>query len=1197
MEGNGGNVAWGGVGSVQYGGGQQQQQGHFGFPQQQAAHTAVSQQQHAAAAVAAAMGAYGTSTHQLHQIGTVGGAAGGDSTDTTGGDGGGAGVYPPALSPTLPATGDDAQLAMAMADADQAEKEKEEGTQERNFEITDEIGGGDGEGDPASWWPGDPVDPLSPIGVFRLGLRLVPFSVDLWRVFLEHVVEDFHKKRREMVAVREEGAERDGKGAGGSAISGDEMRRVVEKNRGIVRGIFEEAIEKVGLDFRGSCKSVWEKAIAFERDEENWAEASHLYRRALSTPSKDLQLIWTRFKSFCPEMPDECLDPDRLLSAGTGEKEQFSSVLEQAEIGAQEKYEKDLEMYQKELAFRFYRFGLTFLPLLSGCAVDKEPSVHPSAPGVVAAKRRQAALEEKEKSAAARKGTLDDFAMLKALAAGGPVGSLAVAGAGGKGKGSAEEGEVSEEEEGEILDSEGSEGGMMGAEEIDDVDGGQAGNGQGETEREGGLGAGHRDGSERETGNAQKETELEKEKEEETGDYDDLPRPSPPGPLPVSSLLRTFLLQAREASFKEALSKVTTRIPFEKRIRRPFFHFKPIDSEEIVAWQNYLDYEEYHAAQQQTEARNRVGADEECAAGAGGGQGTGTEAHGKEKEVSEKVMGTEEGQTAAEAAAKRVQNLYRRCAIACNNYLWFWRRYVDYLTKQGKESEALEVISRACEVSLRRSPVLFFLSADLEEQSGSLEVAERRLRSACSLLAEDPDALTSFRFGLHPPPEGKGEVGSASAGEGGKFVSESGECRHMLGSSRLALFLRRRGSERIQEAVDVVLRAHQSLLTSGGEGGFASFLSLIEQARKLQAFDKDAEMDADMLASPSRAVLAKGKSTLFNKPTPSSAAQTPHSAANASSGSAVREPPSKRLKSERATSVRSRRVMTEFGDGQSEGMEVDEEEDEEMGMGEATEGGGGMYSGGGHDGVFSSASTAAVSTPLPSLDMRRRLCFSALTTARFLLDTAEMMETGQPKSEVTSAHNKMQGDAVRVVETAWEIERLMADEETRRQETSQQASVDGGFLVAVVNLIQRHAEGPFASKHQRVKELFQSVLYDAKVEVRGSVGREGLWCEYVNMLERREGDVGTIKKAKEAARFFVEKRKAAAAAEAAAGAAVQREGVGLGMGMGVGGMGMGSLGVGGGMTAGVAAAAAAAGAGVQQHESLGSFGGMGGGFR
>jgi len=127
-----------------------------------------------------------------------------------------------------------------------------------------------------------------------------------------------------------------------------------------------------------------------------------------------------------------------------------------------------------------------------------------------------------------------------------------------------------------------------------------------------------------------------------------------------------FLCAVAEES-NDAAKADRMRSPYERRIRRPYFHAKPLDEDQLRAWRAYLDWEEDNGD------------------------------------------------------AERTRHLYERCLVACCSYPEFWCRYASYLSPSSSD-EAVAVLDRGLSF-LKHAPDLLLLKAALLEATGDVDGA------------------------------------------------------------------------------------------------------------------------------------------------------------------------------------------------------------------------------------------------------------------------------------------------------------------------------------------------------------------------------------------------------------------------------------------------------------------------------------------
>ncbi|XP_010782535.1 pre-mRNA-processing factor 39 isoform X1 [Notothenia coriiceps] len=125
--------------------------------------------------------------------------------------------------------------------------------------------------------------------------------------------------------------------------------------------------------------------------------------------------------------------------------------------------------------------------------------------------------------------------------------------------------------------------------------------------------------------------------------------------------------------------EVSKRWAFEEAIKRPYFHVKSLEKNQLNNWKEYLDFE------------------------------------------------IENG------TPERVVVLFERCLIACALYEEFWTKYAKYL--EGYSTDGVRhVYKKACTIHLPKKPAIHLLWAAFEEQQGNVEEARDILKSLEALV-------------------------------------------------------------------------------------------------------------------------------------------------------------------------------------------------------------------------------------------------------------------------------------------------------------------------------------------------------------------------------------------------------------------------------------------------------------------------------
>ncbi|KAL0534940.1 hypothetical protein IC582_029244 [Cucumis melo] len=139
------------------------------------------------------------------------------------------------------------------------------------------------------------------------------------------------------------------------------------------------------------------------------------------------------------------------------------------------------------------------------------------------------------------------------------------------------------------------------------------------------------------------------------------------GTTRYSSLLK--YVHAGEKLYDEACQLEEKVIHFEDKIRRTYFHVKPLDAGQLKNWHSYLDFVEMYGD--------------------------------------------------FDWAVK----LYERCLIPCASYPEFWMRYVEFVETKGGREIAMFALERATKTFLKKVPVIHLFNSRFKEQIRDLSGA------------------------------------------------------------------------------------------------------------------------------------------------------------------------------------------------------------------------------------------------------------------------------------------------------------------------------------------------------------------------------------------------------------------------------------------------------------------------------------------
>uniref|UniRef100_A0A7E4VQ74 Suf domain-containing protein n=1 Tax=Panagrellus redivivus TaxID=6233 RepID=A0A7E4VQ74_PANRE len=140
---------------------------------------------------------------------------------------------------------------------------------------------------------------------------------------------------------------------------------------------------------------------------------------------------------------------------------------------------------------------------------------------------------------------------------------------------------------------------------------------------------------------------------------------------------RETILERRRKTYQNNEREINKRWAFEGAIKRPYFHTKPLDREQLRNWHNYIDFEI--------------------------------------------------AQPDSKASKKRIEVLFERCLIACALYEEMWIKYGAYLDSNGETSLAKKIFKKAVEVHCSRKPAVALAYSAFEEKHGDPETADRIL--------------------------------------------------------------------------------------------------------------------------------------------------------------------------------------------------------------------------------------------------------------------------------------------------------------------------------------------------------------------------------------------------------------------------------------------------------------------------------------
>ncbi|VDM18177.1 unnamed protein product [Hydatigera taeniaeformis] len=130
--------------------------------------------------------------------------------------------------------------------------------------------------------------------------------------------------------------------------------------------------------------------------------------------------------------------------------------------------------------------------------------------------------------------------------------------------------------------------------------------------------------------------------------------------------IRKLVIDRREKVYQATYLQIMKRWFFEEKIRRPYFHVKPLEEAQLNNWSEYLSFEESEAAS--AEALLAVPTTDDFSA-------------------------AQITLADVQLAKKRVRVLYERCLVACALYEHMWIRYAKYLERSLADVLALQTLT------------------------------------------------------------------------------------------------------------------------------------------------------------------------------------------------------------------------------------------------------------------------------------------------------------------------------------------------------------------------------------------------------------------------------------------------------------------------------------------------------------------------
>ncbi|KZV32223.1 pre-mRNA-processing factor 39-like [Dorcoceras hygrometricum] len=175
---------------------------------------------------------------------------------------------------------------------------------------------------------------------------------------------------------------------------------------------------------------------------------------------------------------------------------------------------------------------------------------------------------------------------------------------------------------------------------------------------------------------------------------------------PVSASLKDAeelekYISIREERYKKAKEFDAKIISFETSIRRPYFHVRPLNTQELENWHAYLDFMEVEDDFSLYYLPNHLSVNQ-------GGS----------------LLSYLRGLLIHRRSIPCVFKLYERCLIACALYPEYWIRYVLCMEARGNMELANNALTRATQVFVKRQPEIHLFEARFRESHGDISRAE-----------------------------------------------------------------------------------------------------------------------------------------------------------------------------------------------------------------------------------------------------------------------------------------------------------------------------------------------------------------------------------------------------------------------------------------------------------------------------------------
>ncbi|KAJ4462373.1 putative pre-mRNA-processing factor 39 [Paratrimastix pyriformis] len=216
---------------------------------------------------------------------------------------------------------------------------------------------------------------------------------------------------------------------------------------------------------------------------------------------------------------------------------------------------------------------------------------------------------------------------------------------------------------------------------------------------------------------------------------------APLSPEEVEKAARELLMKARESLYQKTAREVADRNAFEIKLKRHYFHVKPLDAAQLQTWHQYLEWEHRQCCAHGCccEAIEPHRPEEKCCC-KGDAEGCPCAKKQQQPPTAAGPRGPRQlhPHRHTEGHLNDLRTLYGRCLVACANYFRFWMRYIDFLRVDAdSEEETRAAFKDATAHALKTRPNMYLARAAFEESTGHPEEARRVFVTLHTTVAPD----------------------------------------------------------------------------------------------------------------------------------------------------------------------------------------------------------------------------------------------------------------------------------------------------------------------------------------------------------------------------------------------------------------------------------------------------------------------------